>query len=97
VNDNQDSVRVRVSQGESKQFSDNTLLGELVLSGLRGARRGEVKVEVSFALDASGLLNVDAKDTDTGRSISAQMRLVGLGDSAAVDAMRARHMAAPMG
>lgn len=97
VNDNQSAVRVRVSQGESQQFADNTLLGEVVLGGLRAAPRGKVKVEVAFALDASGMLNVNARDLDTGRSVSAQIRLVGLAEAVNLDAMRARHVAAPMG
>ena len=51
---------------------------------------------MSFALDASGMLNVNAKDMDTGRSVSAQIRLVGLGDASEFDAMRARHAASSM-
>jgi len=88
--DNQTSVRVRVSQGESQRFGENTLLGEIELSGLRPARRGDVRIAVSFALDASGMLIVSAKDVGTGRETSTQVRLVGLPDAAEVARMAAR-------
>ncbi len=88
--DNQTSVRVRVSQGESKKFLENTLLGEIELSGLRPARRGDVRIAVSFALDASGMLVVSAKDVGTGRETSTQVHLVGLPDAQEVARMAAR-------
>jgi molecular chaperone DnaK len=94
--DNQTSVRVRVSQGESKRFLDNTLLGEIELSGLRPARRGDVRIAVSFALDASGMLVVSAKDVGTGRETSAQVHLVGLPDAQEVARMAARQAARGM-
>ncbi|HEY6724851.1 MAG TPA: Hsp70 family protein, partial [Polyangiaceae bacterium] len=96
VMDNQDSVRVRVSQGEAPIFAQNTLLGEVLLSGLRAAPRGGVKIEVAFALDPSGMLNVNATDVDTGRSVSTRIRLVGLADPQEVESMRARHAAVPL-
>jgi hypothetical protein len=88
--DNQTSVRVRVSQGESKRFVENTLLGEIELSGLRPARRGDVRIAVSFALDASGMLVVSAKDVATGRETSTQVHLVGVPDAQEVARMAAR-------
>jgi len=88
--DNQTSVRVRVSQGESKRFLENTLLGEVELSGLRPARRGDVRIAVSFALDASGMLVVSARDVGTGRETSTQVHLVGLPDAQEVARMAAR-------
>jgi molecular chaperone DnaK len=88
--DNQTSVRIRVSQGESSRFGENTLLGEVELSGLRPARRGDVRISVSFALDASGMLVVSAKDVGTGRETSAQVHLVGLPDALEVARMAAR-------
>jgi molecular chaperone DnaK len=94
--DNQTSVRVRVSQGESKRFMENTLLGEIELSGLRPARRGDVRIAESFALDASGMLVVSAKDVGTGRETSTQVRLVGLPDAAEVARMQARQAARGM-
>jgi molecular chaperone DnaK len=91
--DNQTSVRVRVSQGESKKFIENTLLGEIELSGLRPARRGDVRIAVSFALDSSGMLVVGAKDVGTGRETSTQVHLVGLPNAQEVARMAARQAA----
>ena len=91
ASDNQTSVTVRVAQGESPKFGQNTRLGDLELSGLRGARRGEVKISVTFELDADGILNVRARDPDTGRETAATMRLVGASNELAdLDAMAAR-------
>ncbi|MBX3181371.1 MAG: Hsp70 family protein [Polyangiaceae bacterium] len=94
--DNQTTVRLRVGQGESDRFYENTLLGELELSGLRPAQRGQVSIAVTFALDASGLLNVSARDTRTGQSTSAVIRLVGLPENHEIAAMQARHQAHAM-
>jgi molecular chaperone DnaK len=95
--DNQTSVRVRVSQGESQRFGENTLLGELELSGLRPALRGQVSVEVRFALDTDGILNVSARDLATGHATEARLRLVGIPDAAQVAHMTARHQTHPTG
>src|SRR5690606_3557038 len=76
--DGQTTVRVRVSQGQADRFVDNTLLGDLTLSGLRSAARGEVVLAVTFALDESGLLHVSAVDKETGASARAELRLVAI-------------------
>lgn len=76
--DGQQIVMIRVCQGESDDFPSNTMLGELELSGLRAARRGEVVIEVTFELDADGILQVRARDLETSRQTEARMRLVGL-------------------
>jgi molecular chaperone DnaK len=94
--DNQTSVRVRVSQGESGKFRENTLLGELELDGLRPAPRGSVQIKVSFTLDTDGILNVSARDMASGRATSARVRLVGLPDAAHVEQMLARQQAQPL-
>jgi molecular chaperone DnaK len=95
ASDNQTVVFIRVAQGESARFAENTRLGELELSGLKPGRRGEVKILVTFELDADGILNVRAKDKDTDRETKATMRLLGTSsDDAEVDAMaqrQARH------
>lgn len=89
--DNQTMVVIRVAQGESTRFAENTYLGELELSGLTPARRGETKILVTFELDADGILNVRAKDKDTGRETKATMRLLGAAtDAADMSAMAAR-------
>ncbi len=74
--DGQTTVRVRVSQGQAQRFVDNTLLGDLTLTGLRSAARGEVVLAVTFALDESGLLHVSAVDKETGASTRAELHLV---------------------
>ncbi|MDB5215979.1 MAG: Chaperone protein DnaK, partial [Myxococcaceae bacterium] len=91
ASDNQTVVFIRVAQGESSRFAENTRLGELELSGLKPGTRGEVKILVTFELDADGILNVRAKDKDTDRETKATMRLLGAStDAAEVDAMAAR-------
>lgn len=95
ASDDQTTVSIRVAQGESPRFADNTRLGDLELTALRGARRGEVKVAVTFELDADGILNVTARDQDTGREATATMRLLGTStdaeDMSAMAARQARH------
>jgi molecular chaperone DnaK len=81
--DQQTSVAVRVAQGDAQRFDGNTLLGEVTLSGLRAASRGLVQVDVTFAIDASGILNVSAKDVETGLETSSQIRLLGTRDDKA--------------
>jgi molecular chaperone DnaK len=91
ASDGQTVVRVRVSQGESKRFGENTLLGEVELSGLPAAPRGSVQISVSFALDSNGMLNVSATEVQSGRATAAQLRLIGLPEAHDVNAMAARH------
>jgi molecular chaperone DnaK len=88
--DNQPLVKVRISQGESASFGENTLLGEIELSGLPHGPRGSVKIAVTFALDTDGILNVRAQDVATGRQTQARLQLVGLPELGNVDALRAR-------
>jgi molecular chaperone DnaK len=91
ASDGQTMVLLRVAQGESAFFRQNTHLGDLELSGLKPARRGEVKILVTFELDADGILNVRAKDKDTGRETKATMKLLGANvDAADVQAMQQR-------
>ncbi|MBI5508882.1 MAG: molecular chaperone DnaK [Deltaproteobacteria bacterium] len=67
VKDGQTQVRIMVLQGESTQAEENELLGEFILDELRSARRGEVKVEVNFDINADGIVSVSAKNLETGR------------------------------
>jgi molecular chaperone DnaK len=76
--DYQSVVRVRVAQGEHAQFIQNTYLGEVELSGIRPATRGEVTIGVTFELDADGSLRVRARDVGTGQEAIATLQLVGL-------------------
>ena len=64
--DNQPSVEIVVLQGERENAADNRVLGRFELTGIRPAPRGEAQVEVTFDIDANGILNVTAKDKDTG-------------------------------
>ncbi|MBX3260852.1 MAG: Hsp70 family protein [Labilithrix sp.] len=82
--DMQTTVRVRVAQGESPGFAHNTYLGEVELSGLRPAPRGEVTVAVTFEVDADGTLRVRARDVQTGQEARATLQLVGVADESSV-------------
>jgi molecular chaperone DnaK len=64
--DDQPAVDVVVLQGEREKAADNRVLGRLRLEGIRPAPRGVPQIEVTFDLDANGILNVSAKDKDTG-------------------------------
>lgn len=68
--DMQTSVTIHVYQGERPMARDNTSLGEFNLDGLAPAPRGVPKIEVTFDIDASGILDVTAKDTATGKAQS---------------------------
>ena len=70
VRDNQTAVKILVLQGESEQAKDNELLGEFELTGLRAAKAGEVELEVTFEINADGIVSVHAKDMDTGKAQS---------------------------
>ncbi|MDP5035443.1 MAG: molecular chaperone DnaK [Alishewanella sp.] len=67
ADDNQSAVTIHVIQGERKRASDNKSLGQFNLEGIRPGRRGEPQIEVTFDLDADGILHVSAKDKDTGK------------------------------
>ena len=65
--DNQTSVEIKVLQGEREMAQYNKQLGVFMLDGILPARRGEPKIEVTFNIDANGIVNVSAKDQGTGR------------------------------
>ncbi len=65
--DNQPSVEINVVQGERRMAADNTSLGKFVLSGIAPAPRGIPQIEVTFDIDANGIINVTAKDKGTGQ------------------------------
>ena len=65
--DNQPAVDIRICQGERKMFEDNKLLGNFKLDGISAAPRGVPQIEVTFDIDANGILHVSAKDKGTGK------------------------------
>ena len=66
--DNQPAVDIMVYQGERPMAHDNKLLGHFQLSGIKPARRGEPRIEVTFSIDVNGIVKVSAKDLDTQKS-----------------------------
>jgi molecular chaperone DnaK len=73
--DFQEKVRIRVLQGESRNADENELLGDFEFSGFRIAERGEVTIEVTFEIDTDGIVNVSARDVETGARASTQVTL----------------------
>jgi molecular chaperone DnaK len=67
ASDNQSSVEIHVLQGEREMAADNRTLGRFHLDGIPPAMRGVPKIEVTFDIDANGILHVSAKDTGTGK------------------------------
>jgi molecular chaperone DnaK len=65
--DNQPSVEINVVQGERQMAADNTSLGKFILDGIPPAPRGVPQIEVTFDIDANGIINVTAKDKGTGK------------------------------
>ena len=88
--DNQESVRIVVCQGESRRLENNTILGDLFLDNLPKRPRGETSIEVTFSIDASGILQVSAIDKLTGAEQRATLDLVGAMPAGDVDASRER-------
>jgi molecular chaperone DnaK len=72
--DFQERVRIAVYQGEGKKASENIFLGEFVLDGIRRAPRMEPRIEVTFKLDANGILQVSGRDLDTGQEQTITIR-----------------------
>ena len=75
--DNQSAVTIRVSQGEREMAADNKLLGQFDLVGIPPAPRGMPQVEVTFDIDANGIVNVSAKDKATGKEQQIRIQASG--------------------
>jgi molecular chaperone DnaK len=65
VKDNQTAVKILVLQGEGRLAEENELLGEFIMAGLRKAPKGQVEIEVTFDINADGIVSVSAKDLET--------------------------------
>ena len=85
--DNQSAVTIRVSQGEREMAADNKLLGQFDLVGIPPAPRGMPQIEVTFDIDANGIVNVSAKDNATGKEQQIRIQASGGLSDADVDAM----------
>jgi molecular chaperone DnaK len=73
ASDNQPQVEIHVLQGEREMASDNKTLGKFILDGIPPAARGVPQIEVTFDIDANGILDVKAKDRATGRTQAVQI------------------------
>jgi molecular chaperone DnaK len=85
--DNQPQVEIHVAQGERDMIADNKSLGRFVLDGIAPAPRGVPQVEVTFNIDANGILNVTAKDKGTGKEQSITISGSGNLDKTEVEKM----------
>ena len=85
--DNQQAVTIRVFQGEREMAADNKLLGQFDLVGIPPARRGVPQIEVTFDIDANGIVNVSAKDKGTGKEQQIRIQASGGLSDADIDQM----------
>ena len=77
ADDNQQAVTIRVFQGEREMAADNKMLGQFDLVGIPSAPRGVPQIEVTFDIDANGLVNVSAKDKGTGKEQQIRIQASG--------------------
>jgi molecular chaperone DnaK len=89
--DDQSAVKIRVLHGESDLAAENDLLGEFVLSGIRPAPKGEPEIEVSFDIDANGIVSVSARDVATGKEQSITVSSTGTLSDVEIDEIIEEH------
>ncbi|WP_341207603.1 molecular chaperone DnaK [uncultured Sphingomonas sp.] len=87
ADDNQQAVTIRVFQGEREMAADNKLLGQFDLLGIPPAPRGVPQIEVTFDIDANGIVNVSAKDKGTGKEQQIKIQASGGLSDADIDKM----------
>ncbi len=87
ADDNQTAVTIRVFQGEREMAADNKLLGQFDLVGIPPAPRGIPQIEVTFDIDANGIVNVSAKDKATGKEQQVRIQASGGLSDAEIDKM----------
>ena len=85
--DNQSAVTIKVSQGERQMAADNKLLGEFNLEGIAAAPRGVPQIEVTFDIDANGIVNVSAQDKATGKVHNITIQASGGLDDSEIERM----------
>ena len=95
--DGQSFVRIQICQGESSIFDENVKLGEVILSDIRPAPRGEAVIAVTFEINTDGILEVRAEDRKTGEKQVAKLRVLGALPPEELDAImeRSRRMRGP--
>ncbi len=91
IKDHQTAVKIRIFQGESKRYEENEPLGEFRLTEIPPAKKGEPKIEVTFEIDANGIVNVTAKDKDTGKAQSVQLNVSGGLSKEELEKLKAEH------
>jgi len=77
VRDNQARVEIDCCRGESRRYAENEPLGKLILDQLPAKPRGDLKIEVSFRVDADGILHVRAADAESGVRQEASLVVIG--------------------
>jgi len=87
ADDNQNAVTIRVFQGEREMAADNKMLGQFDLIGIPPAPRGVPQIEVTFDIDANGIVNVSAKDKGTGKEQQIRIQASGGLNDADIDQM----------
>ena len=87
ADDNQQAVTIRVAQGEREMAADNKMLGQFDLVGIPPAPRGVPQIEVTFDIDANGIVNVSAKDKGTGKEQQIKIQASGGLSDADIDQM----------
>jgi molecular chaperone DnaK len=88
--DNQRSIMLRIYQGEVTQCADNELLGTFVFNNIRAALKGKVQIEVTFHIDSEGILNLTARDKQTGQTVESTLKLGKSNDEKEKEAPRAK-------
>jgi molecular chaperone DnaK len=77
IRDNQTAVKIRIFQGEDRFCKNNEMLGEFRLTDIPPAPKGDPKIDVTFEIDANGIVNVTARDEETGKARSVQLSVSG--------------------
>ena len=91
IRDNQTAVKLRVFQGENRFCEKNELLGEFRLTDIPPAPKGDPKIDVTFEIDANGIVNVTARDEETGKGRSIQLNVSGGLSREEIEKLKAEH------